>query len=155
MKCIFPIHPKRYSAPFIPVTQAKQRGSMLFISVFVIVVLGMLGITLTSLLATSAESVTYEVLGLRALNAARSGLEVQVALAFPLDTSAATPAICGTSTQALSGQGFDGCQFNAQCAREQNVGSNGITYYRFSSTGTCTISGITVNRTVAVDARTF
>ena len=128
---------------------------MLFISVFVIVVLGMLGITLTGLLATSAESVTYEVLGLRALNAARSGLEVQVALAFPLDTSSAPASACGSNNQNLSGEGFNGCSFNAECAREQNVGSNGITYYRFSSTGTCTLSGITVNRTVAVDARTF
>jgi len=127
---------------------------MLFISVFVIVVLGMLGITLTGLLATSAESVTYEVLGLRALNAARSGLEVQVSLAFPLDTSSAPASACGTNNQNLSGEGFNGCSFSADCD-DVGVGSNGITYFRFSSTGTCTLSGITVNRTVAVDARTF
>lgn len=138
-----------------PYHKQKQRGGMLFISVFVIIVLGMLGMTLTSLLATSAETVTYEVLGLRALNAARSGLETQISLAFPLNTLPAQPVVCTDNNQILSGAGFNGCRFEAKCISETSVGSSGITYYRFSSTGTCTSSGVTVNRTVAVDARTL
>lgn len=142
----------RISAPY---HKQSQRGGMLFISVFVIIVLGMLGMTLTNLLATSAETITYEVLGLRALNAAKSGLEVQISLAFPLNTSPPQPTVCTDNNQTLVGTGFNSCSFNAKCIEETGVGSSGITYYRFSSTGTCTSSGITVNRTVAVDARTL
>lgn len=127
---------------------------MLFISVFVIVVMGMLGLTLTNILATSAESVAYEVLGLKALNAARTGLEVKISDAFPLESSSSSPN-CGLSTNVtLSAvSGLEGCSFTAQCQADSSIG--GMTYYRFSSTGQCIMSDVIVSRTVAVDARTL
>ena len=67
---------------------AKQRGSMLVISLFVIIVMALLGLTLSRLLSASSESIIYEVYGQRALNAARAGVEAQIALAFPISGTA-------------------------------------------------------------------
>ncbi len=153
MKYIFPI--RRNSNPLVGrQNKHKQQGSMLFISVFVIVVLGMLGLTLTNLLATSAESVAYEVMGLKALNAARSGLEVQISRAFPLESSSSASNCNTTIDLSLTAvPGLEGCSARAECREDSSLGV--ITYYRFSSTGECVVSDVIVSRTVAVDARSL
>lgn len=129
----------------------SERGSMLFISVFVIVVMGMLGLTLTNMLATSAQSVVYESLGLKALNAARTGLEVNLSRTFPLSTSAALP--CQVSESLSNVPGLEGCSYTANCQLDNS--SSLINYYRFTSTGQCSVSDVVVSRTVAVDARSL
>lgn len=152
MKYIFPI--RRNSSCKAISGPNRQQGSMLYISVFVIVVMGMLGLTLTNILATSAESVAYEVLGLRALNSAKTGLEVVISDTFPLQTSSSSSNCGSTGDVSLNGiSGLNGCQYNAECQADSSLGA--ITYYRFSSTGQCSVSGVVVSRTVAVDARTL
>lgn len=131
---------------------------MLFISVFVIVVMAMLGLTMTNMLATSAESVVYESLGLKAMNAARTGLEIRVSAAFPLQVSGATPlceaAPVGAVAMNLNAiDGLQGCSYSTSCQSDNS--SSKVTYYRFSSTGQCSVSDVVVSRTVAVDARTL
>ena len=69
---------------------AKQKGSMLVIAVFVIIVFSLLGLTLTKLLASSSDAIIHEVYGQRALNAARSGVEQAISAAFPLSSGTAS-----------------------------------------------------------------
>ncbi len=130
----------------------KQQGSMLFISVFVILVMGMLGITLTNILSTSEDSIVYENLGLKALNAARSGLDIKISEAFPLLQG--EPEQCDNgpvSVAFVNVVGLENCSYTAVCQSDNSI--SGISYFRFSSTGVCSVSDIVVSRTVAVDAR--
>lgn len=134
----------------------KQQGSMLMISVFVIVVMLFLGLTLTNLLSASANTVAYEVLGMRALQSAKSGLEQNIQTVFPLDTDGTfdqLPGTCAAGTTQTPA-GLPNCQFTASCsAQNYTYDSVTYTYYRFTSTGQCSGGDVLVSRTVAVDAK--
>lgn len=136
----------------------KQQGNMLFISIFTILILGFLGLSLTSIIASTADSVVYETLGIKALNAARSGLEAKVAEQFPLsggtarcDGTGESPLNSPTSFSSVTG--FEGCSYSASCESVSGLPS-GVEYYRFSSLGQCDFGDVVVSRTVAVDAGT-
>lgn len=151
-----------FPRPPIPVTTDKQRGGMLVISLFVIVVMALLVLTLTRLLSASGETLIYEVYGLRAHQAARSGLEVKLTEAFPVcppgsvnplcvDSSRNDPAACNNTTeQTFSHSGLQNCSVNASCSVSDTGNSR---YYRFTSTGTCEAGDAVTSRTVSVDAR--
>jgi MSHA biogenesis protein MshP len=128
----------------------KQQGSMLVISLFVIIVMALLGLTLSRLLSSSSDAIIYEVYGQRALHAARAGVEEQIALAFPISGSAS----CTASTIDFTPvPGLESCEVNAQCTQLNVVdGSISRTYYKFTSTGTCSAGDIIASRTVQVDA---
>jgi len=130
---------------------SSQGGSMLLISLFVIIVMALLGLTLNRLLSASTSSIIYEVYGLRALNAARAGMDAKLALAFPI-SGAASCSATGGPTDFTSIPGLEGCQASAQC-RQLNVidGSISRTLYKFSSTGICMGGDIVASRTVQVD----
>jgi MSHA biogenesis protein MshP len=129
---------------------AKQRGSMLVIAVFVIIVFSLLGLTLVKLLASSSDAVIHEVYGLRALNAARAGAEAQIALAFPI-----TGAASCSDTAAFTFDnvlGLEQCQYDAICEQLAVIdGSINHVYYKFTSTGQCSVGDTIVSRTVYVD----
>jgi len=114
----------------------RERGSMLVMALFVLIVLAL------------------EVYGLRAQLAAQAGLEVLIAQSFPVGTSAQ---VCNINTSSSSSfsqiAGFRNCRFDAQCASSQ-IDFEGQThrYYRFASTGYCEIGEGVVSRTVYVDA---
>ena len=129
---------------------AKQQGSMLVISLFVIIVMALLGLTLSRLLSSSSDAIIYEVYGQRALNAARAGVEEQIALAFPISGSAS----CAASTIDFTPvPGLESCEVSAQCTQLNVVdGSISRTFYKFTSTGTCSAGDIIATRTVSVDA---
>ena len=76
-------------------TPSEQRGSMLVIALFVIIVMALLGLTLSRLLSSSSDAIIHEVYGQRALNAARAGVEEQIALAFPINGSASCSVTSG------------------------------------------------------------
>ena len=61
----------------------RQRGSMLVMTLFIIIILAFLGITMVNLLSSSNQSVVYEVLGARAKMAAQSGVQRLLSTAFP------------------------------------------------------------------------
>lgn len=124
---------------------------MLVISIFVILVMSLLGLAMTRILSSSSESVVYEVYGLKALNAARTGLERNVSTVFDLDATTVT-GNCGSDNRNLNAiPGFENCRYEASCTSVPNI--NGQNYFRFNSTGICTIGNVVVSRTVAVDAR--
>ena len=134
---------------------AKQKGSMLVIAVFVIIVFSLLGLTLTKLLASSSDAIIHEVYGQRALNAARSGVEQAISTAFPL-----SPAISSCNAAPVTPvdfnsniKGLENCSYLAGClAITVTDGATSYTYYRFESTGSCQAGNILVSRRINVDA---
>ena len=129
----------------------SQRGSMLITALFVIVVMSLLGLTMTRLLSASSDSVTHEVFGIRAMNAAQSALQRKISDAFPLDGGAA---VCGNTLNMSFANipGLENCAASASCTQQPYEGGT-MVYYRFSSTGTCTVSDVVTSRTVAVDGK--
>lgn len=136
--------------------KSRQRGSMLVIALFVIIIFGLLGLTMTRLLSSSSENVIYEVLGQRALNAARSGLEICLAAKYPVDTGPVAPSPCSDPTEDtfIGVPGLDTCSYDVEPADDVTVTDNGInyTYSKFTSVGRCEAGGIVVTRRVYVDA---
>jgi MSHA biogenesis protein MshP len=147
--CLSQTRPK-YNDNFSP---AKQKGSMLVIAVFVIIVFSLLGLTLTRMLASSSDAIIHEVYGLRALNAARAGVEQTISAAFPLSGS---PSCNAASTQVdFNGniEGLANCSYLAGCLPiTVTDGATSYTYYRFESTGSCQAGNILVSRRINVDA---
>jgi MSHA biogenesis protein MshP len=126
------------------------------IAIFVIVVMALLGLAMTRILSAASDAIVYEVYGLRALQAARSGIEQKIVEVFPLSEDEESD--CATELNSKLNfpnlPGFENCTYTTTCeATAIGVdGAEGI-YYRFKSTGKCQIGGITVNRVVSVDAK--
>lgn len=138
--------PKHYQ-PISLTKRSTQRGSMLVIALFVIIVLALLGLTMTRLLSSSSETIIYEVLGQRAINAARAGVECAVADEFG--------AGCSNPTfKEFSGVvGLEGCSYEVTpVSKSIEDGAKNFTYWTYSSTGQCTAGKINVTRFVYVDA---
>ena len=145
MRCINPMY--RKSQFYRP---SRQRGSMLVTALFVIIVLSLLGLAMTRILSSSADAVTHEIYGIRAMNAAQSGLQRAIANAFPLNGGAVSCA--SISLNFVGIPGLENCVAQASCS-SQNYAAENLDYYRFSSTGTCTIGNVITSRTVAVDGK--
>ena len=146
---------------------------MLIISVFVLVVMAVLAIAMNRMLSSSSDTLVHEVFGLRALQAARSGLETKLTQIFPLG-GATDSSSCDiydidgnlqtdrpVVTQPLTGDGLAFCQYQHQCSRftyhvdEDDMAGDpdDLTYFRLSSTGICQVDDRVVSRTLSVDAR--
>ncbi|RUO66115.1 MSHA biogenesis protein MshP [Pseudidiomarina planktonica] len=145
----------------------KQRGSALTIAIFVIVVMGLLGIAIIRLLGGSSAGVIAEVSGSRALAAANAGVDLYLTELFPLDETApydagANPSACpGTSlggsaefTQDFASHtqttGLQNCEVEVQC-RQLDLG-NGQTHFRLEATGICTVGGDVYSRQLQLEA---
>lgn len=126
----------------------SQRGSMLVIALFVIIVLGLLGLTMTRLLSSTSETIIHEVLGQRAINAAKSGIECAVAAKFGAGCS-------NPVAKNLSGvTGLESCSYSVAETPPKTITDGGkiFTYLTFTGTGQCTAGEINVTRFVYVDA---
>ena len=138
-------------------SRRQQRGSMLVIALFVIVVLALLGITMTRMISASSQSTIVEVSGLRALTAARSGAQLLLQQSFPLNAPinrcdrSISSAVDFPEFSSISG--LNSCTFVAACSTTEVIKRGEIhNYYRFSSTGQCNVGDIVVSRQVALDA---
>ncbi len=129
----------------------KQRGSMLVIALFVIIIMALLGLTMVRLLSASADAVIHEVYGVRALNAAQSSLEISIQRAFPATQDGAS--VCSASSFLFTNtQGLENCSAFTSCTLITGFEDETVSYYRFESTGLCSQGKVTASRTVAVDA---
>lgn len=128
-------------------TPSYQQGSMLVIALFVIIVLALLGVTMTRMLSSTSETVIHEVLGQRAINAAKSGIECALLAQFGEGCSS-------NGDKDLSGvAGLDSCSYSVETsAKDITDGGDDFTYFTFTSTGQCTAGKINVTRFVYVDA---
>ncbi|MGI9284536.1 MAG: hypothetical protein ACR2P1_04055 [Pseudomonadales bacterium] len=130
--------------------QHKQSGSALMMAIFVLVVVGLLGASMVSLLKNADESVAREVISTRALLAAESGAQRKIQQLFPTSGAANCAAINDLS---LSGPGFGNCFVDVTCAAVSPEGTD--TYYTVTSTGRCETATDTAVRVVEVQARTL
>lgn len=126
--------------------RAGQRGSMLVIAIVLIVVIGLLAVALTRLLGSSSESVSYELLGARALAAANSGMERQLYLLLRPATGSVAGSCAVTDTLNWSEAGLSHCQARLSC--QQQALPEGKQLYRLSSIGRCDNGTLAVSRTV-------
>ncbi|MDM7859135.1 type II secretory pathway protein [Alteromonas sp. ASW11-36] len=127
---------------------------MLIISLFVILVLALLGIAMTRMLAATSQATVIEVSGLRALTAAQTGAQVLLQQTFPLNSPIQVCSTTITSPASFSNiEGLAGCSYIATCTTE-SVDKNGVAnnYYRFSSIGQCIVGEVVVSRQVSLDA---
>ena len=116
-----------------------QQGSMLVIALFVIIVLAMLGATMSKMVIASNVTLVTDLTGLRAKHAAQTGLEVLGSQSFPLDNSIQTCNTTVNSNAAFTGIiGFSNCAYTAAC-NTISITKSGIEhyFYRFTSVGTC------------------
>ncbi|MFT4941926.1 MAG: MSHA biogenesis protein MshP [Paraglaciecola sp.] len=139
-----------YPRYFIPNNMAKpinQRGSMLVIALFVIIVFGLLGLTMTRLLSSSSETIIHEVLGQRALNASRAGINCAVAKQLGSGCNVLSPFTF------VGVPGLENCLFKYEIGETAvQDGSKNFTHWTFNSEGQCTVGNTNVTRNIYVDA---
>lgn len=135
--------------------RANQQGSMLVLAIFVLVVFLLLGTTLTKILSSGDESITYEVIGIRAYAAANSGAEFALQKLFPLNGSVvqACSAI-GTPPNISNVTGLFDCYLTVTCSQFSTPDS--VTHYKITSLGECKIDdNNSTSREVVIEARTL
>ncbi|MBU3005060.1 MSHA biogenesis protein MshP [Paraglaciecola arctica] len=133
--------------PFSLASLSNQKGSMLVIALFVIIVLALLGLTITRLLSSSSDSIIHEVLGQRALNAARAGIECAVAQEFGGGCNHPV------SKEFNAVAGLENCNYSVTpTSKSIEDGAKTFTFWTFSSTGQCSAGKINVTRFVYIDA---
>ncbi len=132
----------------------EERGFSLPIAVFIITVLALIGAAMVTLSRTGQESVSAEVLSIRAFYAAESGAQLALHNIFPLAGGSIGAAGCNalSLTPNFTAAGLAGCSAVVSCT-PQTVG--GDTYYIVNSTGTCQFGpdGNTAHRSIEVMAK--
>lgn len=146
-----------YPSRIMVSSRKTAQGSMLVIAIFVILVMAFLGITMVQMLSATSQSVVYEVLGTRALNAAQAGLQKIAANAFPINGGIVScdDLVLPVQSNANFGQiaGFENCSYSARCTTTEIVKDGQLNnFYRFSSEGVCQSGDVWVSRSVAIDA---
>ncbi len=138
-------------------TPLKQRGSMLVIALFVIIVLAFLAYAMIRITNISADANVYEVYGARALNAANSGVERALNEIFMPTGGVSSVQACSAfpKTYDLSTVGveFSGCNNITVNCGSFLVTQTGFTHFQLESTASCVAGEFTTQRSVAVEAR--
>ncbi|GGO71306.1 hypothetical protein GCM10010982_26800 [Bowmanella pacifica] len=127
---------------------------MLMMALFILVILAGLGFALSRILSTSSDTIVNEVYGVRALQAAKSGLEIQLSEIFPIGSSVGVPSSCQTDSvfQPLAVPGLTNCAYLRRC-QSQAYAAADIRLYQLSVTGACQAGDSVISRTLSVDAR--
>ncbi|MBD1558966.1 hypothetical protein HC752_18685 [Vibrio sp. S9_S30] len=123
----------------------SQTGSVLIIAIFIIVVMGMLGLTLVRLEWSNQDILTREVLGTQAWFLAHSGNEWGLTYMYPLNESAGAPQLSArcTSLNVAANAAEDALRANSNvpCSTLKITcderGSGDLTFYRISSVAVC------------------
>lgn len=124
--------------PNFPMVLARQRGSILLMAIFAMVVLGGLGVALSKINTSQQHITAREILGARAWFAANSGSEWAMTQLFPLATNpAALPQTSCSATPVITvftSKGLIGCSVSVRCEPQ---GVAPLLQYRIESTGRC------------------
>lgn len=131
----------------------KQQGSSLVIALFVLVFLSILLAGVMRSLSVSNLNVAYEVVGLRALSSAQSGIQVALSRLYPTTTTTVTncTSITASAVTLPNINGFRGCSVSLTCTTRAGV-VNGNDLLTITSTAQCTVSDLITTRTVSVEA---
>lgn len=137
-----------------------QRGNALLMTLFILIILMLLGTVLVRILATGSEAVATEVIGTRALSAANSAMQAELQRVFPLDNAAG---VCNANANyvfangGVQTNGLQHCRATTSC--NVYAVNDGVNYYRLTSTGSCgtgaidDVNSVLTSRTVRVEAR--
>ena len=137
-----------------------QRGAALPLAIFIIVVMSILGVTMTRILADASRSTVADVLGARAEAAARTGTEILLTQIFPLGSSMNT-SVC---EDRLSGDppteqvfnfatdGLLGCEAQVFCDQLEIPDPYPGYNFRIRSIGTCQGGNQTYSRQLMLEA---
>jgi len=143
----------------------KQRGSAILMTLFIIIVLILLGGALMRVLSTSSEAIAQEVIGTRAYMAANSAMQAELQKLFPLNDAAiqcnANPPPYDFSSSGSDIDGLYHCTASTTCSNYATHPETGEQFYRLTSTGKCASSALQSNskgavvssRTIQVEAR--
>lgn len=131
-----------------------QRGNMVVMASFLIVVIGLLAAAMIKVISASSSASIIQVYGVRAELSAQTGIQEMLQISFPPDGSLAD---CNSSiASSASFSNVDGllnCSYQASCRRETvNYGGQDFYSYKFQSTGSCEIDKQVVSRTISVDS---
>lgn len=131
----------------------QQQGSALVVALFIIIVMGLLVGSMSRLLVSSSESISYEVLGTRAFFAAQSGMERSLSLLYDLDAPVLTscPAMPDIDFGAVGSAGLEQCRATMSCTAATSSLDNSVTHFYLISTATCGSGAFTSSRTIEME----
>ena len=137
-----------------PVSFKRHSGSALIMAVFILVIMALLGVSLSRMLSSSSDAIAWEVLGSRALMAANSGGERALFELFPPGQAVTSCASISTSiTTFPASSGLSHCQTTINC-NDFAQPALGTHHYQITATGQCQAGTINALRTVELEART-
>lgn len=133
---------------------SKQSGSMVIMALFLIIVVGLLAVTLISIVSASSNSSIHQVYGLRAQQAAQSGVQSLLQASFPAGGAAQSCNQTISNPASMSSvEGLQSCSFSATCETDSIAFANvDYLYFKYTSTGSCVINNSVISRTLSVDA---
>jgi len=137
----------------------KQRGSAILMTLFIIIVLILLGGALMRVLSTSSEAIAQEVIGTRAYMAANSAMQSELQKLFPLNGAGVQCSANFSYDFSSSGSNIDGlfhCTASTSCENYATHPTTGELFYRLTSTGKCASSALqSDSKNVVVSSRTL
>jgi len=152
----------RYFAASFSLT--RQRGFSIPIALFVLVVVAMLGAAMQKILSEGEQSIAREVLSMRALMAAESGIERGLNQVLEINSASCTGNLNNPPTSlsplisawSLSIAGMSSCDVNVSCGvvTHDSDGDGTLeSYYTLRSSGQCGPAADRAFRLVEVQAR--
>jgi len=143
---------------FNQVYMLRQTGSALMMSLFVMVILILLGSALMKVLTSSSEATAQEVIGTRAYMAANSAMQAELQKLFPLNNAIpqcnAAPPPYDFSSTGSNIAGLYHCKATTTCTNYATHPTTGERFYRLTSTGKCASSALAADsKAVVVSSR--
>ena len=143
---------------------SNQRGFSIPAAIFVLVVVAMLGAAMQKILSKGEQDIAREVLSMRALMAAESGIERGLHQVLEINPASCTGNLTNPpssltpliSAWVLASAGMSSCEINVVCGVAQyDADNDGLleSYYTLRSSGQCGPSADRAFRLVEVQAR--
>lgn len=145
---------------FNQVNMLRQKGSAMMMSLFVMVILILLGSALVKILSSSSEATAQEVIGTRAYMAANSAMQAELQKLFPLNNGTpqcnSAPPPYDFSAAGSNIAGLYHCKATTTCTPYATHPTTGGRFYRLTSTGKCESSALAADsKAVVVSSRTI
>ena len=139
-------------------SEATQRGFLMPLAIFLLVVMGLFAITIARTTGQTAVATTQEAISVASFYAAESAAQFAMNQLF-YDTGAvisratvdANCVVVNGGTLNFSPNGLNGCSALMSCTRDVDA-ANTTSYYRIQSQATCGAGAVSAQRIVEVSA---
>lgn len=138
----------------LSLSATKQRGFLIPLAAFVVIIMGVLAMTMSRVTSQTGVGATLEGVSTQAFYAAESGAQhAMYQLFFNKFTRAAVDNSCNGMTNVInySVTGLTTCSANLSCTIANDAG-NTTSFYTITSTGSCGAGQISAQRIVQVSA---